>query len=385
MRFEFATATRIIFGAGVLREVGALTAEMGKRALVVTGSKPDRAAHLIDILAEKGIHTETFAISEEPSISRVQEGVKVAQESGCDVVISFGGGSAIDAGKAIAAFVTNTGDIFDYLEVIGRGKPITNTPLPFIAIPTTAGTGAEVTRNAVLAAPEQRVKVSVRSAMMLARVAIVDPELTYDLPAGVTASTGMDALTQVIEPFVSNTANPLTDTMCREGIMRGRSLGVAFTSGDTNAREDMAVVSLFGGLALANAKLGAVHGFAGPVGGMFPMPHGEICGCLLPVVMQANVSALRERQPGSDTLRRFDEIAQMLIGDEHAVADDGVEYVYSLRDALGIPMLSDYGVTRADIPTIVEKSAQASSMKGNPVTLTPEELTQILEKVVVTS
>ncbi len=383
MRFEFATATRIVFGAGVLREAGTIVGEMGQRALVVTGSKSERAQRLLDILAEKGIHAETFSISEEPMIERVQAGVQFARESGCDVVVSFGGGSVIDAGKAIAAFVTNTGDIFDYLEVIGRGKPITEPPLPFIAVPTTAGTGAEVTRNAVLASAEHRVKVSVRSAMMLARAAMVDPELTYDLPPNVTASTGLDALTQVIEPYVSNVANPLTDALCREGIRRGRHLEAAFISGEPSAREAMALTSLFGGLALANAKLGAVHGFAGPLGGMFPMPHGEICGCLLPVVMEVNLHALRERQPESDTLRRYEEVAQMLVGREDVTADDGVQYVYTLRQRLGIPMLSDYGVTRADIPTIVEKSAQASSMKGNPITLTTDEMTHILEKVVV--
>jgi alcohol dehydrogenase class IV len=383
MRFEFTTATHILFGAGVLREVGGLAAEMGACALVVTGSKPQRAAQLMDILREKGIESVTFPISQEPTVDRIGEGLRFARESKCDMVISFGGGSVIDAGKAIATFMTNTGDIFDYLEVIGRGKPITNPPLPFIAIPTTAGTGAEVTRNAVLASPEQRVKVSVRSAMMLARAAVVDPELTYGLPPGVTASTGMDALTQVIEPFVSNAANPLTDALCREGIVRGGHLRAAFESNDSQAREAMAMTSLFGGLALANAKLGAVHGFAGPLGGMFPMPHGEICGCLLPVVMKINVRALGQRQPDGQTLRRYDELARLLTGRANAAAQDGIEYVYTLRDHLCIPMLSDYGVTRADIASIVEKSAQASSMKGNPLVLTTDEMTEILEEVVM--
>lgn len=380
MRFEFATVARIVFGTGTLREVGAMAAEMGKRALVVTSNDPERAAPLLDVLAEQGVSAATFPIMEEPSINRVQEGVRQAQESTCDLVISMGGGSAIDAGKAIAAFVTNTGDIFDYLEVIGKGKPITAPPLPFIAIPTTAGTGAEVTRNAVLASPEHRVKVSVRSAMLLPRVAVIDPELTYNLPPKITASTGLDALTQVIEPFTSNAANPLTDAICREGIMRGRSLERAFSSGDPQARQDMATVSLFGGLALANAKLGAVHGFAGPLGGMFPMPHGEICGCLLPLVMEANIRALQQRQPDNPVLSRYDDVARMLTGDYNARAADGVQYIYALREKLGIPRLSVYGVQRSDIPIIVEKSAQASSMKGNPLPLTIDEMQDILER-----
>jgi alcohol dehydrogenase class IV len=193
----------------------------------------------------------------------------------------------------------------------------------------------------------------------------------------------MDALTQVIEPFVSNAANPLTDALCREGIVRGGHLRAAFESNDSQAREAMAMTSLFGGLALANAKLGAVHGFAGPLGGMFPMPHGEICGCLLPVVMKINVRALGQRQPDGQTLRRYDELARLLTGRANAAAQDGIEYVYTLRDHLCIPMLSDYGVTRADIASIVEKSAQASSMKGNPLVLTTDEMTEILEEVVM--
>ena len=379
MRFEFATAARIVFGGGTLQEVGALAAEHGNRALVVTGGSADRAARLLEYLSAKRVGSVPFPVTEEPTVDLAQHGVAAAGEAGCDLVISLGGGSVIDAGKAIAALVTNGGDPLDYLEVIGAGKPITVPPLPFIAIPTTAGTGAEVTRNAVLASPDHRVKVSLRSPMMLPRVALVDPELTYSLPPDVTASTGMDALTQVLEPFVSGKANPITDAFCREGLRRAaRSLRAAYETGTPEAREDMALASLFGGLALANSALGAVHGFAGPLGGMYPIPHGVACARLLPVVMDANVRALSERGADHPARTRYDDVAQLLTGRADATARDGVEWVRDLCEALQIPRLGDYGVRREDFPDIVEKSARASSMKGNPVVLNEDELVAIL-------
>ena len=278
MRFEFATATRVIFGAGVLREVGPLGSEMGHRALVVMGRSVERAAPLLDVLTAEGMGLVTFSVVGEPTTEVAREGTEQARQAACDLVIGFGGGSALDTGKAIAALLTNGGDPLDYLEVIGKGRPLTQPCAPYIAIPTTAGTGAEVTRNAVLLSPEHRVKVSLRSPLMLPRLALVDPELTVSLPPETTATTGLDAMTQVMEPFVSNKANPLTDALCREGMRcAARSLRRAYEHGDDPvARADMALVSLFGGLALANAKLGAVHGFAGPLGGMFPGPHGAI-------------------------------------------------------------------------------------------------------------
>ena len=249
-----------------------------------------------------------------------------------------------------------------------------------IAIPTTAGTGSEVTRNAVLGSLEHKVKASLRAASMLPTVALVDPELTYTVPPDVTASTGLDAFTQCLEPFVSSRANPLTDSLCREGMQRAaRSLRRAYENGeDAAAREDMAVASLFGGLALANAGLGAVHGFAGPIGGMFPAPHGAICARLLPWVMEANVRALQQRSPLAPALARYDEIGRLLTGNPAATATDGVAWVQALAELLRVPPLSRFGVTPADFPEIVAKSQQASSMKANPIALTDAELTGIL-------
>jgi len=380
MRFEFATSTKIIFGAGTLVELERLLPSFGTRALVVTGSNPDRAKPLLDILNFQKIESFTLTTNGEPKINDVAEGSDVASDFECDFVISFGGGSVIDTGKAISTLLCNEGDPLDYLEVIGKGKPIQIEPVPFIAIPTTAGTGSEVTSNAVLFSPEHQVKVSLRSPLMLPRLALVDSTLTHSAPPHVTAQSGLDALTQVLEPFVSNKANPMTDALCRDGLQRaGRSLLRAYQQPDDGAaRKDMALVSLFGGLALSNAKLGAVHGFAGPFGGMFDAPHGGICARLLPFVMEANIAALRERQPDSDALRRYDQIAQLLTGNSQAVAQDGVNFVHNLCEKMNIAPLSTYGLTEADFPVLIEKSAVASSMQGNPIKLTVDEMHQIL-------
>jgi alcohol dehydrogenase class IV len=382
MHFEFATAARIIFGPGTLREAGKLARELGARALIVTGRDQSRAAGLVDLLAAQGVECSLFSVAGEPEVATVERGVALAKEKNCELIISMGGGSALDAGKAIAAMAANPGVLLDYLEVIGRGKALPKAGLPFIAIPTTAGTGSEVTRNAVLSSPEHRVKVSLRSPLMLARVALVDPELTHGLPAAVSASTGLDALTQVIEPYVCSRANPMVDSLCVEGIRRAaRSLRTVVHDGPSpSAREDMALASLFGGLALANAGLGAVHGFAGPIGGMFDAPHGAICAALLPSVMAANVAALRRRQPGSDTLRRYDDIGRLLTG--QAGADGGVEWVRLLVADLQIPRLRTYGIGREHTAELVEKARHSSSMKANPIVLTPEELGEALEKAI---
>jgi alcohol dehydrogenase class IV len=382
MLFQFATASNIIFGPGASRDAGKLANSLGRHALVLTGRRTTRAGFLFDSLRQSGVTSTFFSVSGEPRIDTIEEGVALARREHCDMVVSLGGGSAVDAGKAIAAMLTNPGAVLDYLEIIGGGKSLSETSAPFIAIPTTAGTGSEVTRNAVLASPEHRLKVSLRGPSMLPKIALVDPELTYGLPPAITASTGLDALTQVIEPYVSCRANPMTDAMCGEGIQRAaRSLRAAFEDGAYRpAREDMCVVSLFGGLALANAGLGAVHGFAAVIGGMFNAPHGAVCAALLPHVMDANVRALRAREPGNAALRRYDAVARFLNGDAIATADDGVEWVRQLVSDLRIAPLGAYGLKERDIPEVAEKAAKASSMKGNPIVLTPDELRSILER-----
>ena len=384
MKFEFVTPTRIVFGAGTVHAAGAIAKEFGRRVLVVTGRDSRLGERILAGLKSSGVGAVTFSVAGEPELETVERGTKLARAEHCELVIGFGGGSALDAAKAIATMLTNEGGLLDYVEIIGRGRPLTKLSAPFIAIPTTAGTGAEVTRNAVLASPEHKLKVSLRSPLMLARVVVIDPELTYDLPPALTASTGLDALTQLIEPFVCNRANPMTDGLCVEGLRRAaRSLRVAFSKGqDKDAREDMAVASLFGGLALSNAGLGAVHGFAGPIGGSFSAPHGAICAALLPHVMAMNLRALRQRDPNGAALHRYDEVAWWLTGDMKAKADDGVKWVRALVADLKVPRLGSFGIKREHFADLVAKAANASSMKANPVVLTPEELTETLEQAV---
>lgn len=381
MNFEFASAGRIIFGAGTAKQIGSLTRAYGERALLVVGGKTERAADILVHLAEAGVQVSLYSVQGEPTVPIAVEARRLALSAQVQVVIGFGGGSALDLAKITAALASNTGDIYDYLEVIGKALPLQQAPLPIIAIPTTAGTGSEVTRNGVLADPEQRVKVSMRHPLMLPRLAIVDPELTYALPPAITASTGMDALTQNIEPYTCNAPTPMTDALSAEGIRRaGRALLHAYQNGqDAQAREDMALASLFGGLALANSKLGAVHGFAAPIGGMFPAPHGAVCAALLPQVMRMNIQVAR--QIGAQALlSRYQQVAVWLTGSAHAEPEAGAAWVKTLSQALNIPPLSSYGITQADIPTIVEKAAVASSMKGNGVPLSHDALAQILKE-----
>jgi alcohol dehydrogenase class IV len=382
LNFEFATATRILFGAGAYQNIGALAADLGWRGLVVSGFNLERSQPLLQALAAATVVPTLYIVDGEPTLEAVRVGTRLAREQNCDLVIGFGGGSAIDAGKAIAILATNPGDALDYLEVVGRGQRLQEPPLPFMAVPTTAGTGAEVTRNAVIAVPDKAVKASLRSPWMLPRLALVDPELTYSLPPAVTASTGMDALTQLIEPYVCAQPNPLVDAICRQGIhYAARSLRRAYKNGsDTAAREDMSLASLFGGLALANAKLGAVHGLAAVLGGGFSAPHGAVCARLLPLVYQANIAAMRQREVKHPALARYAEIAQMLTGDPTASLEDGAAWLSELGRELEIPPLRAYGVAENDFAGIIEKSAGASSMKGNPVQLTADELRKVLER-----
>ena len=375
MRFEFATATRIIFGEGTAATLPDLARTFGTRPLVVTGASPDRASALVSALSAL-----SFAVPGEPTVELVREGAQRVKDAGCDAVISMGGGSVIDAGKAIAAIATNGGDPLEFLEVVGKGRAIAVPALPFIAVPTTAGTGSEVTRNAVLGSPEHGVKASLRSPLMLPRAAVVDPELTYGLPPAITGYTGLDALTQLIEPYVSSRANPMTDAICVEGIRRvAGALRRAYHDGsDRDARRDMALGSLFGGLALANAGLGVVHGFAAPLGGQWKAPHGALCAALLPHGMAANVAALRARALQHPSLGRYREIARLLTGRSDVTVEDGIDWVRALCAELDIPALRAWGISESDLPGIVEKAAKASSMQANPLPLTSEELTAVL-------
>jgi alcohol dehydrogenase class IV len=379
MNFEFSTASRIIFGPGALSKVGLYAASLGQNALIVTGKNISRPERLFNLLTDNHIKWQCYSVSGEPEIETIQLGVDAARKAEADLMIAFGGGSAIDTAKAIGALVTNPGDLFEYLEVIGKGNPLQNPSLPVIAIPTTAGTGSEVTRNAVLGVPERGLKISMRSEKMLPVLALVDPELTYSLPPHMTASTGMDAFTQLIEAFVSNRANPMIDALCREGIERiARSLRNAYWNGADSARNDMCLGSLFGGLALANAKLGADHGLAGVLGGKYKAPHGSLCARLLPEVIQVNVRALLQRDPQNVSLLKYREVARIVTQDQEADLNDCFEWVQDLCDELGIQGLSVYGVDIDHFHEIIPHAQNASSMQGNPIKLTQDELAEIL-------
>jgi alcohol dehydrogenase class IV len=381
---ELAAPTRLVFGAGAARGVGALARELGRRALVVTGRAPERAAEVVRALVEAGVAATTFAVAGEPTVELARAAVAAGRAGGADLVVAVGGGSALDAGKAVAALLGNGGDPLDYLEVVGRGQPLGRPSLPTIAIPTTAGTGSEVTKNAVLASPEHGVKASLRSPLMLPRVALVDPDLLAGLPAPVVAASGLDALSQLIEPLVSIRATPVTSELAREGIRRSAgALRPAFAAARAGAeiaaedRESLALASLYGGLCLANAGLGAVHGFAAPLGGMFTAPHGAVCAALLPAVLRVNARALSERAPATAALARLREVATLVTGRADARIADGVARIADLCAALEIPGLARHGLTPARIPELVAKARAASSMKGNPIALTDGELTEI--------
>ena len=380
MRFEFATASRIIFGRGSADGLGGLCREFGSKALIVTGRDPHRAACVFDLLAKEGIISSVFSVGGEPKVDDIERGVQQARAMGAEMVIGVGGGSAIDAGKAIAAMTCQSGALLDYLEVIGGGQPLAAKPLPCIAIPTTAGTGAEVTRNAVLASPEHQVKVSLRHAWMLPAIALIDPELAIHCPPAVTAASGMDALTQCLEAYVSCRAQPMTDALCVDGIRRAiRSLERAVADGsDLAAREDMALAALFSGLALANAGLGAVHGFAAPIGGAFNAPHGAVCAALLAPVWRANWRAVQAAGDPA-VMAKFQDAAMLVLDDTKATPERAGRFLQELTQRLEIPHLRSHGIRESDLGSLAGKAAKASSMRGNPVGLSQDELCAILQ------
>ena len=375
--FEFATAGRIMVGQGRAAELPEVLAGLGSRVLVCTGADPARHA---GALAGLGLPAAQFSMAGEPTVDLARAGAAAAREHGADVVAAIGGGSVIDTGKAVAMLLGNGGDPLDYLEVVGSGRKITKPSAPLVAVPTTAGTGAEVTANAVLAVPAHGLKASLRSALMIPAVALVDPELTVSCPPPVTAASGMDALTQCLEPYVSVRATPLTDGLAREGLRRAAAgLREAFADGSNLvARTDMAMCSLLGGMALANAKLGAVHGLAGVIGGTAAVPHGVACAALLAPVIEANVRVLRSAPDGQPALDRYTEIAGILTGNPAAAVEDGFAWI---RDAVGlleIPRLAAFGLSLQDVDDVVAKAAASSSMQGNPVVLSDDDLRTIL-------
>ncbi len=378
--FQWAGSQEIVFGAGTGARLPEWAGELGQRALLVAGGG-GRAGQVTALLEAAGVAVTPFTIHGEPTVATVAEGAAMGRSLRCLWVLALGGGSALDAGKAIAALLTNEGSPLDYLEVIGTGRALENPAAPVVAVPTTAGTGSEATRNAVLHSPEHGFKASLRHRSLLPRLALVDPQLALTLPPNLTAATGMDALTQLLEAFVCTRAQPMTDALCAQSIAKAaRALPRVFADGsDLEARTEMALAALYSGLALANAGLGAVHGFAAPLGGRHSVPHGAVCAALLPTVWEVNLEAVKARGSAA-SIERFRLAATWLTGDASAKPEAAVVWLRDLSRQLGIASLPDLGVTERDWDDLIPLAKRASSMKANPVTLTDAELRTCLEK-----
>lgn len=370
--FGISSPGRILFGRGQAANAPALIRAFGPRGIIVHGANRDRAAWLIDGL---GPDILALACAGEPTITDLETALTIARTHRPDWVAALGGGAALDLGKALAGLIPASDGPMEHLEVVGKGLPLRAEPLPFIALPTTAGTGAEVTKNAVIGLPELGRKVSLRDERMVARLAIVDPALTDGCPKPVTLASGLDAVTQVIEPFVSSKATPYTDALARPAVAMGMAALMRLMRGeDPEARDRMAWVSLCGGLALANAGLGAVHGLAGVIGGMTSASHGAICGALLGPVLTANRAALT----GPDRAR-LDEVCAVLAEVLGSTAAEAPEALQAWAWAEGLPGLAAQGVSPDMHQGIAQAAMRASSMKANPAALDEAALRAILE------
>ncbi|PZQ95719.1 MAG: alcohol dehydrogenase [Cereibacter sphaeroides] len=371
--FQLLLPGRILFGRGEAAKAAGFAKGFGSRVLLVHGRNADRAGWLLRDLSTKGLSVTTEACAKEPDLPMLEAALTRARAEKPDCVIGLGGGAVLDLAKALAALIPASGTPLDHLEGVGRGLPLSIAPLPFIAVPTTAGTGSEATKNAVIDVPEHRRKVSLRDDRMLARMAIMDPALTDNCPHGVTLASGLDALTQVIEPYVSSRANPATDAICRPAIPKAIEALMGLMAGENpEARDAVALASLTGGVALANSGLGAVHGLAGVIGGMTGAAHGAICGTLLPFVIRANLAAVSG--PIAARLAEVDhELAKAL-----GAKGSGADALHRWSREQGLPGLTELGLKPADYVQAAEAAQTASSMAANPVKLPTEVLVGIL-------
>ncbi|MEW6071229.1 MAG: iron-containing alcohol dehydrogenase [Planctomycetota bacterium] len=383
MEFDFSTAGRIVFGAGALARLAALAAPLGRRALLVTGERSADESGVADSVGAAIAVAARARCAGEPSVADVDRAVAAARAERCDFVVAVGGGSALDCGKAAAGMLTNPGSLEDYLEGVGKGLVLARPPVPLIAVPTTAGTGSEATKNAVVSGPGY--KKSIRSPLLLPTVALVDPDLLASVPRPVRAACGLDALTQVLEPTLSRNAGPLTDALSLTGIRAAARALPAYVAdpADAAARAGMALASLLGGISLANAGLGAVHGFASPLGAQFPIPHGVACGTMLAAVVETNLAAARGTPAEERVASRFAAAAEALLdrrfADRAAALRAGLARLHALQAELGVPRLAALGVRDEHLPAIVA-GARGSSMRTNPVNLTDAELTAALRR-----
>ncbi len=390
--FAIARLPRIVFGAGSLSTVPDEAAALGRHALVVTGARAFRRTGrwggLLRGLAERGIAVADLAVDDEPSPDLVDRAVAEFGRLGVEMVIAVGGGSALDAGKAIAGLLASGGSVMDHLEGVGRGLPYAGPALPFLAVPTTAGTGSEATRNAVLSRRgADGFKKSFRDERLVARVAVVDPDLLESCPREVIAANGMDAFTQLLESVVSTRANPMTDALGWSGLeaFRDGFWEMLDGTGDAAAggRAGMAYASLISGINLAQTGLGSVHGLASPLGALFPIPHGVVCGTLVAAATEVNIRALEVRRPDGPALAKYARAGALLTRrryDSDAAARRAlVDLLEDWTARLELPRLSRYGMGPADLDRIVAASG-GNSMKTNPLVLEPAEIAEVVTR-----
>lgn len=387
INFDFHTSAEIYFGKGRISQLPSLCERFGKRIFLFKGKKSLEEngvlERILNKFKEKNFVYKIWTVSSEPEVETVDEAYLEAKEFNCDLIVAIGGGSVIDTAKAVSGLYTNEGSIIDYLEGVGKGKKIEREALPFIAIPTTAGTGTEVTKNAVISSKKDKFKKSIRHNYLIPRIALISPELSYSQPPWVTSSCGMDALTQLIEPYVSIKSNPLIDSICIKGIgLVANSLLPAYLDGNNElSRNNMSLASLFSGIALANAGLGAVHGIAGALGGLFEIPHGVACAAILPYVFQENIKGIIKREGLAEGIKKYVIISQILTNsnekNEIKSIEKGVDYLKELKRKLKIPSLSNFGIKKDDVPSII-KMCGGTSMKTNPVLLSDDEIENIL-------
>ncbi|WP_342070613.1 iron-containing alcohol dehydrogenase [Yoonia algicola] len=377
--FSFLSPHALYFGRGQSAQTAALAKTYGTAVLLVHGSRPSRAQWLVTACEEAGLTTTTLSCHHEPSLPDIRAALDHLGGFRPDVIVALGGGSVIDFAKALAALIPCEGEASEYLEVVGNGRPLEHAPIPMIALPTTAGTGAEVTKNAVISVPERGIKVSLRDGRMIPQIAIVDAALMEGAPKAVTLAAALDAVTQVIEPYLSVKSNPMTDALCAAAIAKGlKSLRDVVENDTPDAWDDMAWVSTCGGLALANAGLGAVHGFAGVIGGRTNAPHGEICGALLPAVLNSH---LGKAETGTEIYTRLKWVEGLI--DAQFTPDapgKGISALARWSKGQGLRGLAEMGLRVEDHSQVADAAANASSMKGNPFALTQEELVAILRE-----
>ena len=375
--FSFLTAGQIRFGRGTAKAATEDVARFGRSVLLVRGRAVSQVDDISTHLEQLGCSVNSVFAKGEPTCADVDAATKLGRAANVEVILAIGGGAVLDLGKAVAAMIPAQGNVIDYLEGIGGARPLTVDPLPCVAMSTTAGTGSEVTKNAVVGVPSAGRKVSLRDDRMLPRLAVIDPSFTVGTPASVTFSSGFDAVTQVIEPYLSIKANPLTDALSREAIPLGlTALAQLAREEDEKARDQIAYVSLIGGIALANAGLGAVHGLAGVIGGRFSAPHGLICARLLGPVLRLNREA--ERAASGDD-KRYSDIATWMSAAFDVPPLRAFEMLNSQLDDLALPRLGQWIEPGTDLRAISAEALTTSSIKSNALVLTVDQLTSAVE------